>query len=120
MLYSWPGNVRELQNGIERTFYAASGNVLEAQDFQFISPYENLNPEAEEKTAAEADPGSTSLKAAEQYRRVLLEADFDTEKAAEMMNMSRATFYRRCRKYGISPRNLAREYDRIREETDRE
>ena len=45
------------------------------------------------------------------YRRI---SAGNTEKAAEILDMSRATFYRRCRKYGISPRSLAKEYNRAR------
>jgi transcriptional regulator with PAS, ATPase and Fis domain len=117
LTYDWPGNVRELQNGIERTFYAVSGDVLEASDFQYISVREpaavrgeaDVNAQAEQKERAQR-----IQQAIEKYRQALLEADFDTEKAAQILNMSRATFYRRCRKYGISPRSLAKEYNRVR------
>jgi formate hydrogenlyase transcriptional activator len=32
--YTWPGNVRELQNVVERAVILASGDVLEARDFE--------------------------------------------------------------------------------------
>ncbi len=117
MLYNWPGNVRELQNGIERTFYAASGSTLEPSDFQFIASSDAMEapPETEDSRPEQKPLSGKSQKAADQYRRVLVEADFDTEKAAELLEISRATFYRRCRKYGISPRNLAKEYRSAKE-----
>lgn len=115
MQYNWPGNVRELQNGIERTFYAVSGNTLEASDFQYISAREPASARGEAELQAEQNERAQQIKqSAEPYRQALLEADFDTEKAAEILDMSRATFYRRCRKYGISPRSLAKEYNRAR------
>ena len=116
MRYHWPGNVRELQNGIGRTFYAVSRNTLEAEDFCYISAGDHVrqNPVVdsfEDHHLSEEHAGQE----AEKYRHILAEVGFDTEKAAEILDMSRATFYRRCRQFGVSPRKLAKEYRKNRQ-----
>ena len=109
LAYSWPGNVRELQNGIERTFYAVSGETMEAEDFQHISFNESgQGTEAALPEKAPREISAQLAQEAERYVRVLQETAYDSERAAELLGISRATFYRRCRRYGISPRVLAK------------
>ena len=111
--YQWPGNVRELQNGIERTFYAASGKRLVRNDFVYITGVPSVmegtetGREGEDPVISERDRAET-----DQIRKLLEDAlersGYDAEKAAELLSMSRATFYRRCRRCNVSPKHLAR------------
>ena len=63
--------------------------------------------EGEDPVISERDRAET-----DQIRKLLEDAlersGYDAEKAAELLSMSRATFYRRCRRCNVSPKHLAR------------
>ena len=88
--YSWPGNIRELRNNIELAFAIGVGPELKLTDLspelQGISP-PNLTefPKHEKKEL---------LKALEKTKG-------NKGKAADLCQISRATFWRKCKFYGI-------------------
>lgn len=96
--YEWPGNIRELQNGLERAFYACSGNVLDSSILSFV-----------------IDTSASSLVLRSNYNgealritRALEESDGDVALAAKKLEISRATMYRRLNKFGIDPKRSFR------------
>ena len=93
--YDWPGNVRELQNGIERAFYSTPESVLGAQSLHLAVG--DSGPVAEE-AAAPAESG--------EILAALTLCGGDVEQAAERLGVSRATLYRRIKRYGIDVRGL--------------
>ena len=92
--YGWPGNVRELQHAVERAVILAAGPRITAAD---------LPPELRrEDGGAPADSGFDL----EQQERVLIEkalAEFggNRRRAAEALNISTVTLWRRIRQYGV-------------------
>jgi transcriptional regulator with PAS, ATPase and Fis domain len=93
--YPWPGNVRELQNVIERMMNFARANELTYD----LVPEEIIKSRSIALYTADLEsPAETEKKAIIK----LLDLNFDRNKIAEKMNMSRATLYRKMRKYGIS------------------
>lgn len=93
--HSWPGNVRELQNGIERAFYSCPGSVLTADCLNYV-----IDRPAER-------PGSGKREGeAGEIMTALTVCAGDVGAAAEKLGLSRATLYRRIKKYGISPKLL--------------
>ncbi len=90
--HSWPGNVRELQHVIERAIVMASGNVLEADDFEFsriIEPSQNsetLNLEALEQDA---------------IMKAISRSNGNLTQAASLLGITRFTLYRKIEKYGL-------------------
>ncbi|MEG1632755.1 MAG: sigma-54-dependent Fis family transcriptional regulator [Oscillospiraceae bacterium] len=95
--YDWPGNVRELQNGIERAFYSCSGDVLTAQSLLLaIDRPESMSD----------DPLGTPPRSGEagEIMSALAVCGGDVEGAARKLGMSRATLYRRFKKFGIDPK----------------
>ena len=93
--YPWPGNVREMQNVIERMM-----NFAHSSELTF-----DLVPAEIVKTRT-APVQMTDLESpAENEKKAimkLLALHFQRNKIAEKMNMSRATLYRKIRKYGLS------------------
>jgi transcriptional regulator with PAS, ATPase and Fis domain len=91
--YHWPGNVRELQNVVEYAFAVGRGEMLQLDD---------LPPEFREESASlSAAVLSTGESEAERIGRALAAAHGHIDRAAQMVGMSRATFWRKRKKYGL-------------------
>jgi DNA-binding NtrC family response regulator len=95
MNYRWPGNVRELQHAIERAVILANNPNVRVRD---------LPPEVTQ--SARARPGDDTLDLQEQERvmieRALERFGGNRRKAAEALNISPVTLWRRMKRYGIS------------------
>ena len=95
--YDWPGNVRELQNSMERTFYACNTDVLTADDFRFVITG---------MTGSDKKENCGQKNKREEILAVLRSAEGRAEVAAQKLGISRATFYRMCKRYGIEPKKV--------------
>jgi len=93
--YSWPGNVRELQNVIERMVHYASSDRL---TFNLI-PLEIVDGNRQ----SYQHPDMESPEEAEKKLiRHMLALKFSKNKIAEKLNVSRATLFRKTKKYGLT------------------
>ncbi|MCL4191680.1 MAG: sigma 54-interacting transcriptional regulator [Thermoguttaceae bacterium] len=91
MDYEWPGNVRELRNALEFAVIRASGSVIDIDD---------LPPEVLE--ACPLPPaGETGPEEAGRIFAALERARGNRTRAAAILGISRATFYRRLKELGI-------------------
>ena len=90
--YDWPGNVRELQNSIERAFYTSNGPILTSEDLNLNGSL-RIHPQEEAVRAAGDEEA--------QIRTMLEVCGGDVDAAASRLGMSRATLYRRLKKYQI-------------------
>ncbi len=86
--HRWPGNVRELRNAIEFGVIRSRGETLEARDL----PREIYSL---------ASDGLDGTDEEQRIRAALVKARGHRKKAAELLGMSRATFYRRLKEYRI-------------------
>ncbi len=95
MEYHWPGNVRELKSTIECAMIHCKGDTLEATD---------LPPELRQGPAD--SPSEVVLHGDERSRFVaaLGQARGNRTKAARLLGMSRATFYRRLSELDLPTR----------------
>lgn len=93
--YPWPGNVRELQNVIERMMNFAHGRKLTGD----LIPGEILNARRVPVYVSELESPEENEK---QLIIKMLDLKFHKMKIAERLNISRATLYRKFKKYGIS------------------
>ncbi len=97
--YAWPGNVRELINVVEYAFAVGRGHELRLDE---------LPPEFREAPAppTSTTPGPNSRRnhsnEAEQIKAALTATNGDLEAAAQSLGMSRATFWRKRKKYDIA------------------
>jgi two-component system response regulator AtoC len=97
--YDWPGNVRELENCIARAIALGDRRRIDVDD---------LPPaiRAEQETAAEADSGALSTTALAEMERMTIQRVFeqvggDKALAGKMLGISRATLYRKLKRYQI-------------------
>jgi len=93
MQHDWPGNVRELKNVIERAFITRESGTIGQGDVVSILP--KLTPPA---CPAQPDPGD-DLRC---LREALATCNGNKSRAAEKLNWSRMTLYRKLAKYGLA------------------
>ena len=94
---SWKGNVRELQNVVFRDYYLCESDELTVSSGEMIM--NDLEPEKQKNVPSEIiDIGQAE---AANIMTVLSSCDWDVQRAAEIFGMSRATLYRKMKKYEI-------------------
>ena len=93
--YSWPGNVRELENIIERMIVTATDEELTAEHL----------PESFSSRSFLPKRGTKLKVAVEQAESFLLTETYKEhpswQKVAELLDVDRATIYRKAREYGL-------------------
>ncbi len=119
--YDWPGNVRELENCIERAIALGNGRTIDLPDLPAAIRGSGALPTVFEASAIPATPSATSLVAAatasasatvptdleelerETIQRVFQQVNGDKALAGRMLGISRATLYRKLKRYNIEP-----------------
>lgn len=100
--YDWPGNVRELENCIARAVTLGDGLTIDVADLP--PAIRSEQGEGESPRAAETSSLSTTA-LAEMERvtilRVFEQAHGDKALAGKMLGISRATLYRKLKRYNI-------------------
>jgi DNA-binding NtrC family response regulator len=94
--YDWPGNVRELRNGLEYAVIRARSSIVQLDDLppellQLVPPADQGPADQDEAGVADADRLQAALRRARGNRT----------RAAALLGISRATFYRRLRELGL-------------------
>ena len=105
--YDWPGNVRELENCIARAVTLGDRHTIDVND---LPPA--IRTEQGSATASSQDSASLSTTAlAEMERmtilRVFEQANGDKALAGKMLGISRATLYRKLKRYNIPVKPVA-------------
>jgi len=88
--YDWPGNVRELKNLLEATFVGLRSTVITPEDF----------PEAFHRNLKVLHDGDSAER--ERLLRALRATNWNKSKAAEALQWSRMTIYRKMAKHRLS------------------
>ena len=106
LAYDWPGNVRELENCLERAVALGDQQRIDLNDL----PPSIARAEVPEKAArfemsASGDP-TTDLEDIERatIQRVFVRVNGDKALAGKMLGISRATLYRKLKRYNIGLR----------------
>jgi DNA-binding NtrC family response regulator len=104
--YDWPGNVRELENCIERATALGDGKVIDVGD---LPPGLTSIPPSVELPAEPAVQNSLSTTDLEDIERATIQRVFeqvngDKVVAGKMLGISRATLYRKLKRYSIGSR----------------
>ena len=109
--YEWPGNVRELENVVERAVALGSQDTLEVHDLPpTLNAGQGSQPAAEQVASQPKPPASSSdLEELERatIQRVFEQVNGDKALAGKMLGISRATLYRKLKRYGIGVRGEA-------------
>jgi len=123
MQYEWPGNVRELENCVERAVALGNGQIIDLGDLPpaiasgaaaagapAIAPVEGATVRDPDLSAGQAAPESsraplstTDLEDIERatIQRVFQQVKGDKALAGRMLGISRATLYRKLKRYNI-------------------
>ena len=122
MQYEWPGNVRELENCVERAVALGNGQIIDLGDLPPSiagQPHTTTGSAAEGSAegssvldpdltaapeSAQAPPSSTDLEDIERatIQRVFEQVHGDKTLAGRMLGISRATLYRKLKRYNIT------------------
>jgi two-component system, NtrC family, response regulator AtoC len=104
--YDWPGNVRELENCIERAVALGDRPIIDYEDLPPAIVAETLLLEATSPSRASSSLSSTDLEDIERatIERVFVQVKGDKVLAGKMLGISRATLYRKLKRYNIGPR----------------
>jgi DNA-binding NtrC family response regulator len=98
--YDWPGNVRELENCIERAIALGDHNAIDLTD---LPPSIASAPQEPSVAAPSGGISSTDLEDIERatIQRVFEQVKGDKALAGKMLGISRATLYRKLKRYNI-------------------
>ncbi len=108
--YDWPGNVRELENCIERAVALGTQETIELHD---LPPAVRQNQESPDpgpaESAADEPSANTDLEELERdtIQRVFEQVHGDKARARKMLGISRATLYRKLKRYNIGSSKTA-------------
>jgi transcriptional regulator with PAS, ATPase and Fis domain len=97
MQYSWPGNIRELQNVVERMVNYATTDRLTAN----LIPAEIVGISRPNRRHLDLESPEDTEK---RLIRHMLALKFSKVQIAEQLNVSRATLFRKMKKYGLTKR----------------
>ena len=100
--YEWPGNVRELENAVERAIALGTGDLLDVADLPPAVRAAALGESAVALSATDLDEleKATILRVFDQVRG-------DKIMAGKMLGISRATLYRKLKRYNIGHEHVA-------------
>jgi len=100
--YGWPGNVRELENSIERAIALGDGRAIDINDL----PPAIASASQDTAIAGPVAACSTDLEDIERaaIERVFEQVKGDKSLAGKMLGISRATLYRKLKRYNIGVR----------------
>ncbi|HTR64813.1 MAG TPA: sigma-54 dependent transcriptional regulator [Terriglobales bacterium] len=103
--YDWPGNVRELENCIERAVALGDRRTIDVGDLP-PAVMSDASYERGEADLSESALSSTDLEDIERatIQRVFEQVNGDKVRAGKMLGISRATLYRKLKRYNIGPR----------------
>ena len=101
--YEWPGNVRELENCIARAVTLGDGKTIDVSDLPPAIRAEPAEPGSAGVPAA-SSLSTTALAEMERMTilRVFEQAHGDKALAGKMLGISRATLYRKLKRYNIA------------------
>jgi DNA-binding NtrC family response regulator len=102
--YSWPGNVRELEHAIERAVIMCRDNTIEVPHLGLQNSSRSLSPDLSEMSLEQVEELLIS--------KALARCSGNVSQAAEILGLSRGTFYRRMEKYGLYVPDPARKEKR--------
>jgi DNA-binding NtrC family response regulator len=113
MAYDWPGNVRELENCLERAVALGDQRVIEACDLPPAIASAEVQPDA--AVRSDFSPAPSELRATDledieraTIQRVFSQVKGDKALAGRMLGISRATLYRKLKRYNIGAGEEAR------------
>jgi len=94
--HEWPGNIRELENAVRRAATLSSGSVIGPENFDFQKAVHDSPEQVEEEYSS-----SVAFHEKEAIRKALTRTRGNRRAAAELLDISEATLYRRLKIYSL-------------------
>jgi DNA-binding NtrC family response regulator len=95
--YPWPGNIRELESTVSRAALSAPGRSIRASDVDFLhATSEPIEPSRERLPSLHEVERAHII-------RVLDAVSWNKKEAAEVLEISRGTLYRKISEYNLEP-----------------
>jgi DNA-binding NtrC family response regulator len=95
--YPWPGNIRELESTVSRAALSAPGRLIRASDIEFLNASAAATPAEPTRLPTLRDAERTHI------QRALEAVRWNKKEAAELLDISRGTLYRKIEEYGLVP-----------------
>jgi DNA-binding NtrC family response regulator len=95
--YPWPGNIRELESTVSRAALSSPGRLIRASDIEFLNASAAGGPAGPSRLPTLRDAERTHI------QRALEAARWNKKEAAELLDISRGTLYRKIEEYGLAP-----------------
>ena len=102
--YDWPGNVRELENCIERAIALGNRRSIDVQDLP--PSIRTISPESISRSESGSASNNLEDMERETIRRVFEQAKGDKVLAGRLLGISRATLYRKLKRYNIDVQEM--------------
>jgi DNA-binding NtrC family response regulator len=104
--YDWPGNVRELENCIERAVALGDQEMIEVSDLPPAVRQQKESISSGDEMDLDYGPAASSNTDLEELERETIQRVFeqvngDKARARKMLGISRATLYRKLKRYNI-------------------
>jgi transcriptional regulator with PAS, ATPase and Fis domain len=96
--YHWPGNIRELESTLSRAAMSTTGRVIRPADLELLHAPDSL------PTPAGGELQSLALAERAHIVRVLEAVRWNKKHAAQVLEISRGTLYRKILEYGLESR----------------
>jgi DNA-binding NtrC family response regulator len=95
--YPWPGNIRELESTVSRAALSSPGRLIRAGDIEFLNASGAATPAEPTRLPTLRDAERTHI------QRALEAVRWNKKEAAELLEISRGTLYRKIEEYGLAP-----------------
>lgn len=107
--YSWPGNIRLLKSTIESMVTRCQNHTIRERDVCTAIPELGaVNASGIQKTFLGREGAALVAAEKRRFQKALIESDGDRNRAAQLLNVSRATFFRRAKELGLVRERLKR------------
>jgi DNA-binding NtrC family response regulator len=106
-VYSWPGNIRELESTVSRAAMSAPGRTIRATDIEFLNAVAPVAPADDQRLPTLAQVERAHV------LRILEAVNWNKKQAAEVLEISRGTLYRKITEYALDTTASATQTPRV-------
>jgi len=101
MTYSWPGNIRQLQAVVESVCLSSDRGLVRDVDVHRVLSKSGIKQSVKSKSFLGVVGAELAAKERQKFMDAIMECSGNKQKAAKLLGMSRATFYKRSSDLGI-------------------
>lgn len=99
--FDWPGNIRQLEGVVESMVVRCEGVIRPAHVLRAVPELAGLGTLQIKKAVVGTYGVQLIAKEKQRFQKAILEANGDRTRAAELLGLSRATFFRKLKELGL-------------------